>query len=49
MPIIRCYFLIDPIIPDILDIFKKDYREDLPAPACCPVTKRGKYPGIRTR
>lgn len=46
---LRCYFLIDPIIPDILDIFKKDYREDLPAPACCPVTKRGKYPGIRTR
>jgi hypothetical protein len=45
---LRCYFLIDPIIPDILDIFKKDYREDLPAPACCPVTKRGKYPGIRT-
>lgn len=44
---LRCYFLRDPIIPDILKILKKDYVEELPAPACCPITKRGKYPGGR--
>lgn len=44
---LRCYFLRDPIIPDIIELLKKDYREDLPAPACCPVTKKGKYPGKR--
>lgn len=45
---LRCYFLKDPIIPDILTIIKKDYIKGLPAPACCPVTKKGKYPGTRT-
>ncbi len=44
---LRCYFLVDPIIPDILEILKKDYPEAIPAPACCPVTKKGKYPGKR--
>lgn len=42
---LRCYFLRDPLIPDLLALLKKDYPEDLPAPACCPVTKKGKYPG----
>jgi ArsR family transcriptional regulator len=46
---LRCYFLKDPIIPDLLEILKKDYIEELPAPACCPVTKRGTYPGARNR
>ena len=46
---LRCYFLKDPIIPDILTILKKDYLEELPAPACCPITKKGKYPGERRR
>ncbi len=46
---LRCYFLKDPIIPDILEIIKKDYLEELPAPACCPVTKKGSYPGNRNR
>jgi ArsR family transcriptional regulator len=46
---LRCYFLVDPIIPDLLEILKRDYREALPAPACCPVTRRGKYPGNRRR
>ncbi|HEB76607.1 MAG TPA: transcriptional regulator [Nitrospirae bacterium] len=46
---LRCYFLIDPVIPDILELLGKDYPEALPAPACCPVTKRGKYPGERRR
>ncbi|NOZ26186.1 MAG: winged helix-turn-helix transcriptional regulator [Nitrospirae bacterium] len=46
---LRCYFLIDPVIPDILELLRKDYAETLPAPACCPVTKKGKYPGERKR
>lgn len=46
---LKCYFLKDPIIPDILEILKKDYVEELPAPACCPVTKKGHYPGTRNR
>jgi DNA-binding transcriptional ArsR family regulator len=46
---LRCYFLVDPIIPDLLEILKKDYHEALPGPECCPVTKKGKYPGERRR
>lgn len=46
---LRCYFLRDPIIPDILSTLKKDYMEELPAPACCPLTRKGKYPGKRGR
>ena len=46
---LRCYFLVDPIIPDFLEILKKDYHEALPGPECCPVTKKGKYPGDRRR
>ncbi len=46
---LRCYFLRDPIIPDILKILKKEYVEELPAPQCCLVTKKGKYPGERRR
>jgi len=44
---LKCYFLKDPIIPDIIELIKKDYAKELPAPACCPVTKKGKYPGTR--
>ncbi len=44
---LRCYFLKDPIILDIIELLQKDYMEDLPAPACCPITKKGKYPGER--
>jgi DNA-binding transcriptional ArsR family regulator len=46
---LRCYFLKNPMIPDLIDIIRKEYREDLPAPACCPVTKKGTYPGARKR
>lgn len=46
---LRCYFLVDPIIPDILELLKKDYRKLLPGPECCPVTKKGTYPGSRRR
>jgi ArsR family transcriptional regulator len=42
---LRCYFLKDPLMPDLLRLLKTNYEEDLPAPACCPVTKKGKYPG----
>lgn len=46
---LRCYFLKDPLIPDIITVLRKDYAEDLPVPACCPVTGRRKYPGERRR
>jgi len=46
---LRCYFLVDPIVPDLLKIFRKQYVDNLPAPACCPVTKKGTYPGSRRR
>jgi len=46
---LKCYFLVDPIIPDFPELVKKNYRESLPGPECCPVTKRGTYPGARRR
>ena len=46
---LRCYFLRNPMVPDLLEVIKRDYEEDLPAPACCPVTKKGSYPGARNR
>ncbi|HZD59673.1 MAG TPA: metalloregulator ArsR/SmtB family transcription factor [Anaerolineae bacterium] len=46
---LRCYFLVDPIVPDLLKILRKQYKGSLPAPACCPVTKKGTYPGARRR
>lgn len=46
---LRCYFLRDPIVPDLIEVLKKEYSEELPAPACCPVTKKGTYPGNRNR
>lgn len=46
---LRCYFLKDPIIPDILKVLKKDYAKEIPPPSCCPVTKKGIYPGERRR
>jgi len=46
---LRCYFLVDPLIPDLLGLLGKDYHETLPRPACCPVTKKGTYPGERRR
>jgi DNA-binding transcriptional ArsR family regulator len=46
---LKCYFLKEPLIPDLLQLLKKEYEEDIPAPACCPVTKRGTYPGERKR
>ncbi len=46
---LKCYFLKEPFIPDLLELLKKEYEDDIPAPACCPVTKRGTYPGERRR
>jgi len=46
---LKCYFLKEPLIPDLLELLKKEYDEDIPAPACCPVTKKGTYPGERRR
>jgi len=44
---LRCYFLKNPFIPDLLEIIRKDYPDELQGPECCPVTKKGKYPGKR--
>ena len=46
---LKCFFLKEPLIPDLLELLKKEYEEDIPAPACCPVTKRGTYPGESRR
>ena len=46
---LRCYYLVDPVVPDLLEVLRRDYPESLPPPACCPVTKRGRYPGPRRR
>lgn len=46
---LRCYFLKDPIVHDLIELLRKDYIEALPAPACCSMTKKGKYPGLRRR
>lgn len=46
---LKCYFLKDPMIPELIAVITKEHREALPAPACCPVTKRGTYPGRRPR
>jgi ArsR family transcriptional regulator len=46
---LRCYFLKNPMIPDLLEILKKDYPKELPGPECCPVTKKGTYPGDRRK
>ena len=42
---LRCYFLKDPLVLDVIGLLNREYDEDLPVPACCPVNKRGKYPG----
>lgn len=46
---LKCYFLREPFVPDLLALLKKEYEDDIPAPACCPVTKKGTYPGERRR
>lgn len=46
---LKCYFLREPFIPDLLTLLNKEYDEDIPAPACCPVTRRGTYLGERRR
>ena len=46
---LRCYFLKNPLIPDLLEVLRKDYENDLPGPECCPITKKGTYPGKRNK
>ncbi len=46
---LRCYFLKNPFILDLLKALKNEYAGDLPGPECCPVTKKGAYPGQRRR
>ncbi len=45
---LRCYFLVNPLALAVVEAFNKEL-EPIPAPACCPVTKTGKYPGERRR
>jgi hypothetical protein len=44
---LKCYFQQEPLIPDLLELLKKEDDEDFPAPACCPITRKGTYPGER--
>ncbi len=46
---LRCYFLKNPFVLDLLEILRKEYDRELPGPECCPVTKKGTYPGERRR
>ncbi|MBF0559198.1 MAG: winged helix-turn-helix transcriptional regulator [Nitrospirae bacterium] len=46
---LRCYFLVNPFVPDILKLLRKDYHQTLSRPACCPVTRKGVYPGDRKK
>jgi len=46
---LKCYFLRDPLIPDLISLLNKEYAEELPAPPCCPVTNKGTYPGKNER
>lgn len=46
---LRCYFLKSPLVLDIINLLDKEYHEDLPGPECCPVSKKGTYPGERKR
>jgi ArsR family transcriptional regulator len=41
---LRCYFLVDSMVPDLLKLLNKDHSRPLKPPACCPVTRKGKYP-----
>ena len=40
---LKCYYLVNSMIPDFIDLLNKDHSEPLEAPACCPVTRKGKY------
>ncbi len=42
----RCYFLKDPMTVDILKALNKEYKEELPRPACCPVRPNTKKVAI---
>ena len=41
---LRCYFIVDSVVPDLLRLLRKDHSKPVRPPACCPVTKKGKYP-----
>jgi ArsR family transcriptional regulator len=46
---LRCYFLKNPFVLDLLEVLKKEYTCNLPGPECCPVTKKGTYEGKRRK
>lgn len=45
---LRCYYLVNPLIPELIAALHKEPKP-LSAPACCPVTRKGTYPGERKR
>ena len=46
---LKCYFLVYPMIPDLLEVLRKKYKGSLRKPECCPLTKKGIYPGTRKK
>jgi ArsR family transcriptional regulator len=42
---LRCYFLLDSMVPDLLKLLGKDHSAPMPPPACCPV-KRSKTASV---
>lgn len=45
---LRCYFLVSPLIPEVIKALEKE-RDPLPAPSSCTASRKGKYPGERRR
>jgi len=44
---LRCYFLVEPVVAELLQVLQKEHYSPLARPSCCPVSKRGKYPQRR--
>lgn len=44
---LKCYFLRNPMIPDIIKVLRKEHSRELPVPECCPITRKGKYTGMK--
>ena len=51
----RCYFLVDSMVPELLDMLETDHSKPLDPPACCPVKRsnsgvgQGKGKGRKTK
>ena len=45
---LRRYFLVNPMVPEVIAALKKK-RSPLPAPPSCQANRKGKYPGERNK